>query len=152
MEVQNAGLGEGNLRDLNDEINKLVREKRHWEIRIRDLGGRDYTKMTSSEPGEDTYSHGIVYRYYGAAKNLPGIFSSFFCLFGKSVSVSSCSRSSSSFAFIKQELKNYWQVETLNKERESKSKSSKEHEQSFTVDLIAIITDSETTRTASWRF
>jgi pre-mRNA-splicing factor ISY1 len=32
---QNGGLGEHRIRDLNDEINKLLREKRHWERRIR---------------------------------------------------------------------------------------------------------------------
>ena len=33
-EIQNAGLGEARLRDLNDEINKCIREKGHWEERI----------------------------------------------------------------------------------------------------------------------
>ena len=37
-----AGLGEFRIRDLNDEINKLLREKRHWEERIIELGGPDY--------------------------------------------------------------------------------------------------------------
>ena len=37
-----AGLGEFKLRDLNDEINKLLREKGHWEERIVELGGPDY--------------------------------------------------------------------------------------------------------------
>lgn len=37
-----AGLGEFRIRDLNDEINKLLREKRHWEERIIELGGPNY--------------------------------------------------------------------------------------------------------------
>ncbi len=37
-----AGLGEFRIRDLNDEINKLMREKGHWEDRIKTLGGPDY--------------------------------------------------------------------------------------------------------------
>ena len=41
-QIQNAGLGEFRLRDLNDEINKLIREKRHWEKRIIKLGGPNY--------------------------------------------------------------------------------------------------------------
>ena len=41
--VSAAGLGEFRIRDLNDEINKLLREKRHWEERIVELGGADYT-------------------------------------------------------------------------------------------------------------
>ena len=32
------------IRDLNDEINKLIREKGHWERRIVQLGGPDYAK------------------------------------------------------------------------------------------------------------
>ena len=40
--VAAAGLGEFRIRDLNDEINKLLREKRHWEERIVELGGTDY--------------------------------------------------------------------------------------------------------------
>uniref|UniRef100_A0A8C2WP66 Pre-mRNA-splicing factor ISY1 homolog n=1 Tax=Cyclopterus lumpus TaxID=8103 RepID=A0A8C2WP66_CYCLU len=41
-QIQNAGLGEFKIRDLNDEINKLLREKGHWEVRIKELGGPDY--------------------------------------------------------------------------------------------------------------
>lgn len=32
------------IRDLNDEINKLIREKGHWEVRILELGGPDYAR------------------------------------------------------------------------------------------------------------
>jgi pre-mRNA-splicing factor ISY1 len=38
-DIQNAALGEHKLRALNDEINKLLREKSLWEDRIRQLGG-----------------------------------------------------------------------------------------------------------------
>jgi pre-mRNA-splicing factor ISY1 len=31
-------------RDLNDEINKLMREKRHWENQIVTLGGANYRR------------------------------------------------------------------------------------------------------------
>lgn len=41
-QIQNAGLGEFRIRDLNDEINKLLREKRHWENQISNLGGPHY--------------------------------------------------------------------------------------------------------------
>lgn len=41
------------LRDLNDEINKLMREKGHWEKRIVELGGPDYSltrqKLTDAD-------------------------------------------------------------------------------------------------------
>ena len=45
-QIQNAGLGEFKIRDLNDEINKLLREKRHWENRIVELGGRDMRRRS----------------------------------------------------------------------------------------------------------
>ena len=32
------------VRDLNDEINKLMREKRHWENQIVTLGGANYRR------------------------------------------------------------------------------------------------------------
>uniref|UniRef100_A0A672LAF3 Pre-mRNA-splicing factor ISY1 homolog n=1 Tax=Sinocyclocheilus grahami TaxID=75366 RepID=A0A672LAF3_SINGR len=32
-QIQNAGLGEFKIRDLNDEINNLLREKGDWEVR-----------------------------------------------------------------------------------------------------------------------
>lgn len=32
------------MRDLNDEINKLLREKRHWENQIIALGGANYRR------------------------------------------------------------------------------------------------------------
>ena len=33
-----AGLGEYAIRDLNDAINKLIRDKGHWERQIKALG------------------------------------------------------------------------------------------------------------------
>jgi pre-mRNA-splicing factor ISY1 len=84
LEIQNAGLGEARLRDLNDEINKLIREKGHWEARIVQLGGPDYAKTGppiggaaaggSGGGGAGTATgKGAGYRYFGAAKDLPGV-------------------------------------------------------------------------------
>jgi len=81
MEIQNAGLGEHKLRDLNDEINKLCQEKWMWEKRIIELGGPNYIK---SAPKIEDGDGGLVrplgaagdrkgYKYFGAAKNLPGV-------------------------------------------------------------------------------
>ena len=74
-QIQNAGLGEFRIRDLNDEINKLLREKRHWEDRIVELGGPDYAKvgpkMLDSEGKELPGNRG--YKYFGAARDLPGV-------------------------------------------------------------------------------
>ena len=72
-QIQNAGLGEFKIRDLNDEINKALREKRHWENRILELGGRDMrrrSRMLDKEGKEVPGVHG--YKYFGAARDLPG--------------------------------------------------------------------------------
>ena len=42
--VPPAGLTDYEVRDLNDEINKLLREKRHWENQIVALGGANYRR------------------------------------------------------------------------------------------------------------
>ena len=81
MEIQNAGLGEHRLRDMNDQINKLTREKHHWEKQIIKLGGPNYIaqgRRAQDEAAADGYVDGMdqrggMYRYYGAAKNLPGV-------------------------------------------------------------------------------
>lgn len=74
-QIQNAGLGEFRIRDLNDEINKLLREKRHWEDQIKELGGPDYQRfgprMLDHEGKEVPGNKG--YKYFGAAKDLPGV-------------------------------------------------------------------------------
>lgn len=73
-QIQNAGLGEFRIRDLNDEINKLLREKGHWERRIIELGGRDMrrrSRMLDNEGKEVAGSAG--YKYFGAARDLPGV-------------------------------------------------------------------------------
>ncbi|XP_014281687.1 pre-mRNA-splicing factor ISY1 homolog [Halyomorpha halys] len=74
-QIQNAGLGEFRIRDLNDEINKLLREKGHWEAQIRELGGPDHSrsgpKMLDAEGKEVPGNRG--YKYFGAARQLPGV-------------------------------------------------------------------------------
>lgn len=66
-----ATLGEVRIRELNDDINKLAKQKTYWEIKIRELGG-DATKGRNLLGGEEL--PGVPgYRYYGAAKNLPGV-------------------------------------------------------------------------------
>ena len=74
-QIQNAGMGEFRIRDLNDEINKLLREKRHWEDRIVELNGPNYAKigpkMLDFEGKELPGNKG--YKYFGAARDLPGV-------------------------------------------------------------------------------
>ncbi len=43
--IQDAALSDYQIRDLNDEINKLMREKHMWEVQIRNLGGPNYTRL-----------------------------------------------------------------------------------------------------------
>ena len=74
-QIQNAALGEQRIRDMNDQINRSIRSKYVWEIQIRKLGGPDYTSL-GSRLGE---SEGVEvpgqsgYKYFGAAKDLPGV-------------------------------------------------------------------------------
>lgn len=42
-----AGLSDYETRDLNDDINKLLREKRHWENQLVALGGANYRRNVS---------------------------------------------------------------------------------------------------------
>ena len=78
--IQNPYLGEVRIRQLNDQINELMREKRRWERRIIELGGPNYFKISqlkaydrdgnelpSIETGAGTY------KYFGEARNLPGV-------------------------------------------------------------------------------
>ena len=73
--IHNASLGEHRIRELNDEINKMMSKKYQWERRIRELGGQDYTKMkTALYDIEGKALPGAPhYKYYGAAKELPGV-------------------------------------------------------------------------------
>ena len=36
--IVTANLGEHRIREINDEINKLQRQKHYWEVRIKELG------------------------------------------------------------------------------------------------------------------
>jgi pre-mRNA-splicing factor ISY1 len=74
-EIQNPGIGEARTRDVNDEINKCIREKGHWERHIKGLGGPDYgtnsARAFDSDVLELPGSGG--YKYFGAARELPGV-------------------------------------------------------------------------------
>ncbi|OZC12112.1 Isy1-like splicing family protein [Onchocerca flexuosa] len=73
--IQNPGLGEFKIRDLNDEINKLLRVKYAWETRIKELGGQDYRKIAPKELDREgrEVAGSKGYKYFGAAKDLPGV-------------------------------------------------------------------------------
>ncbi|KAF9916164.1 NineTeen Complex (NTC) component [Lobosporangium transversale] len=73
--IQDPGLSDFQIRDLNDEINKLMREKYRWEQQIKDLGGVDYRitgpKTLDAQGKEVPGARG--YKYFGRAKDLPGV-------------------------------------------------------------------------------
>merc|ERR1712151_942695 len=55
--------------------NKDLREKGHWEDQIKTLGGADYKALKAQEVetyGAELASHS-GYKYFGAAKDLPGV-------------------------------------------------------------------------------
>ncbi|KAK5938438.1 NineTeen Complex (NTC) component [Knufia obscura] len=75
--IQESSLSDFQIRDLNDEINKLMKEKWSWERRIRELGGPNYMRggmgTVFDDQGREVQGGGKGYRYYGRAKELPGV-------------------------------------------------------------------------------
>ena len=77
-QINNPNLPANTVRDLNDEINRLIRSKGHWDRRIRELGGSIRDAADQNDEDEDPDSAlfiggGNTYKYYGAAKNLPEV-------------------------------------------------------------------------------
>ena len=75
-EIQNGSLGEYKIRELNDAINELLKEKVKWEARVTDLGGKDYfaeRQANSVADGGVSVLGADGYKYFGAAKNLPRV-------------------------------------------------------------------------------
>ncbi|KAK8812311.1 hypothetical protein WA158_007545 [Blastocystis sp. Blastoise] len=75
-QIQNKNLAPSAIKDLNDDINRLLRVKGHWERQIRSLGGPNYAAKIIEEdtldPGLKT-SDNSGYRYFGAARDLPDV-------------------------------------------------------------------------------
>lgn len=72
--IQNPALGEHEIRELNDKINQLMRTKYHWNKRIQQLGGLDFNAIERKRRIEEGDTQlNSQYRYYGAAKDLPGV-------------------------------------------------------------------------------
>lgn len=64
--IQEASLSDFQIRDLNDEINKLMREKHMWEVQIRGLGGPNYMRgggRVVDEEGREIEGAGRGYRF-----------------------------------------------------------------------------------------
>jgi pre-mRNA-splicing factor ISY1 len=76
--IQESALSDYQIRDLNDELNKLMREKHMWEVQIRNLGGPNYMRGQArlyDENGREIAGSGggKGYKYYGRARELPGV-------------------------------------------------------------------------------
>ena len=91
--IQEPSLSDFQIRDLNDEINKAMREKHMWEVQIRNLGGPNYMRgggKVYDEDGKEIPGGGKGYRYestlyrllqgltlhgryFGRARELPGV-------------------------------------------------------------------------------
>ncbi|KAF4472432.1 pre-mRNA-splicing factor ISY1 [Fusarium albosuccineum] len=74
--IQDPILSDYQIRDLNDEINKLMREKHMWEVQIRNLGGPNYMRgggKIYDEQGREIPGGGKGYKYFGRARELPGV-------------------------------------------------------------------------------
>lgn len=73
--IQESSLSDFQIRDLNDEINKLMREKHMWEVQIREMGGPNYMRggKVYDEAGNEIQGGGKGYRYFGRARELPGV-------------------------------------------------------------------------------
>lgn len=64
--IQEQSLSDYQIRDLNDEINKAMREKHMWEVQIRNLGGPNYMRgggKVFDEDGVEIPGGGKGYRY-----------------------------------------------------------------------------------------
>lgn len=77
--IQDPALSDYQIRDLNDELNKLMREKYMWEVQIRNLGGPNYMRTGAGgrmydEQGREIPGVGNKgYKYFGRARELPGV-------------------------------------------------------------------------------
>ena len=74
--IQDPALSDFQIRDVNDELNRLFREKWQWEMRIRELGGPNYMRgggRVTDDEGGVMEGGGKGYRYFGRAKELPGV-------------------------------------------------------------------------------
>ncbi|GAB7356882.1 hypothetical protein MBLNU459_g7745t1 [Dothideomycetes sp. NU459] len=74
--IQDLALSDFQIRDINDELNKLFKEKWQWEMRIRELGGPNYMRgggRVVDDEGREIQGGGKGYRYFGRARELPGV-------------------------------------------------------------------------------
>ena len=76
LKIQDESLSDFQIRDLNDEINNLMKKKWGWEKRIRELGGPNFMRgggTVFDDQGREVQGGGKGYRYFGRARELPGV-------------------------------------------------------------------------------
>lgn len=81
MKIQDPALSDFQIRDLNDEINKLMKEKHVWEIQLKNLGGPNYLRGGSTQTVFDENGNEVPvvlgsktgYKYFGRARELPDV-------------------------------------------------------------------------------
>lgn len=67
-------LDEFQIRALNDEINALIKEKKAWDFRIRQLGGfRSRLNERFEDIGTEGHMGSEEYYYFGRARELPDV-------------------------------------------------------------------------------
>ncbi|KAK3671973.1 NineTeen Complex (NTC) component [Recurvomyces mirabilis] len=74
--IQDPALSDYQIRDVNDELNRLFKEKWQWEVRIKELGGPNYMRgggRVTDDEGRVIEGGGKGYRYFGRARELPGV-------------------------------------------------------------------------------
>lgn len=70
-QINDSQTSDARLRELNDALNQLFKEKRSWEYHIKNLGGNDYIHKV-----KDMINSGVNvagWRYFGRAKELPDV-------------------------------------------------------------------------------
>lgn len=83
MRIQEPSVNEFQIRDLNDEINKLMREKHVWELQLKSLGGPNYLRSGGGQTIFDSQGNEVPviigtgkgggYKYFGRARELPDV-------------------------------------------------------------------------------
>lgn len=69
--INDTTISETKIKDLNDQINNLLRLKTIWAQRIVELGSR--VPLEKGQKLEDELRTDKTYRYFGLAKFLPGV-------------------------------------------------------------------------------
>lgn len=69
--IQDITLNEHQIRDINQELNTLFKEKRAWEHHIKQLGGPDHINYGQNMGQGAIEMYGT--RYYGLARELPDV-------------------------------------------------------------------------------